>query len=72
MKRHDKIIPAVTKESGCSFTIDKETGKKCGAPAHNIIEGKAEIFGKWINLKLKVCDAHMKEVQKNDPRYAIK
>jgi hypothetical protein len=65
--RHDKDVPGTSRSSKCTYT---ENGRMCGAPAHNIIQGKAEIFGKIINLKLMVCDTHMKEVQENDARYS--
>jgi hypothetical protein len=64
------VVPAVSKPSTCHVTVNKETATKCGAPAEHTIEGKAEIFGKLVNLKLKVCDKHMKELQKDDPRYS--
>lgn len=54
-------VPGTSKPATCAQRIDDE-GTKCGAPAHNTISGKAEIFGRMINVKFLVCDKHLDQI----------
>lgn len=66
--RNKANIPATSEVAACR----KETkGEKCGKEAHNWIEGKVEILGKLVNVKLPVCDEHLEEFRDRDASYSI-
>lgn len=59
-ERKNPDIPGTSKQATCRKETD---GKKCGKDAHNWIEGKVEVMGKQIPVKLPVCDDHLTELQ---------
>jgi hypothetical protein len=52
--RHD--VPATSKNvPGCRIS-------NCGQPSYNTIEGKVEVMGKLLTVKLPVCPTHFEGV----------
>jgi hypothetical protein len=58
--RSNQDVPSTSKPSVCARRVE---GKPCGKPAHNSISGKADVFGKLINVKFMVCDEHVQILQ---------